>query len=198
MEEFANSVYCGRSRSAHEISPWLTAAYPVGEHAVADLDGRARRSCYAVPPVWLLGNRTKDVVVPVERKERAELHPPVAQLLVRVVVEPARVRADHRDLEELELEHALDVVMQVRPSREVVPQPMARPLARGGERRARDDEGTFTRMNAEEREVSRLLFHEAPQVVRVDLDEAIRVSRVGCEGPLVKIVQAETYRKRRI
>lgn len=137
-------------------------------------------------------------MIPIERHERRELHPTVAQLLVRVAVEPTRIRANHRNLEELELEHTLDVVMQVRPSREVVPEPMARPLARGGERRARDDEGTFTRVNAEEREVRRLLFHEAPQVVRVDLDEAIRVSRVGCEGPLVKIVQAETYRKRRI
>ena len=75
---------------------------------------------------------------------------------------------------------------------------MARPLARGGESRARDNERTFTRVNTEECEVRRLLFHEAPQVVRVDLDEAVRVSRVGCQGPLVKIVQAETYKKRRI
>lgn len=53
------------------------------------------------------------VMVPVEWHERAELHPAVAQLLIGVVIEPARVGADHGDLEELELEHALDVVMQV-------------------------------------------------------------------------------------
>ena len=55
---------------------------------------------------------------------------------------------------------------------------MARPLARGGERRARDDEGTFTRVNAEEREVSRLLFHEAPHVVNIQLYHPIRMSCV--------------------
>ena len=79
-------------------------------------------------------------MVPVERQERAELHPAIAQLLVRVVVEPARVRADHGHLEELELEHALDAVAHVRPLGPVVAQPVAGPLARARERGARDDD----------------------------------------------------------
>ena len=131
-------------------------------------------------------------MVPIERHERAHLHPPIAELLVRVVVEPARVRADHRDLEELELEHALDVVVQVRPLGEVVSQPVARLLPRGRERRARDDEGAFARMDGEQREVRRLFFHEAPHVVCVDLDEAIGVRGVGCNRPLAKVIQAES------
>ena len=88
---------------------WHT--YPVREHAVADLHRNARSVCDAVPPVRFLRDSTLDIMVPVERRERAQLHPAIAQLLVRVAVEPTRIRANHRNLEELELEHTLDVVV---------------------------------------------------------------------------------------
>ena len=166
------------------------AAYPVGKHAVADGDRAARRARDDVPAVRLLGDRAADVVVPIEGQERAELHPAVAELLRGVVQEAARVRADHRDLVELELEHALDVVVHVRPLAVVVAEPVPRPAPRARERRPADEE----RPDAEDRlhrEVRRLLFHEPPHVVHVQLDVAPGVGRV--RGQCFHPERAETW-----
>jgi hypothetical protein len=107
--------------SVSRISTILsTATYPVGKELVAGGDRGAARGSDAVPPERLLAERRLRVVVAEERCERSCLHPAVAQLLVGVPVEATRVGTDHRDLEELELEDALNHLMQVRPQAVVV------------------------------------------------------------------------------
>lgn len=110
-------------------------AHPVWQERVANRDGGARGGGDAVPAVRLLRQRALDVVVAVERREGSKLHPAVAQLLVCVPAlypreylaptapeissrtKSACVRSDHRDLEQLKLEDALDA--------EVHPLPLA-------------------------------------------------------------------------
>ena len=121
----------------------VRATHPVRQHAVPHGDRRARRLRDAVPAVRLLRDCSEHVVVPIERHERAELHPAVAQLFVSVIVEPTRVRADHWDLEELELEHALDIVVQICPSGVIISKPVSCPFARGRVHRTGDHEGTL-------------------------------------------------------
>ena len=101
-------------------------------------------------------------MVPVEGKESGELHPPVTEFLIRVALEPTRIRSDEWNLEDLELEHALDAEVHVAPLADIVPQPVASPLARAGESRPANDERTLARVDVEQRKVRRLLFHESP------------------------------------
>ena len=164
--------------------------YPVVQQTVPDVDRCRRCLRDAVPAVRLLRDCAARVVVPVEWVERAKLRPPVAELLVRVPVEPAHVRADHRDLEELELEDALDAVVQVRPAGEVVAEPVAHPLARRWERAATNNEGALSGVEVEEGQVRRAFFHEGVEIVRVDLYHAVDMRRVGGEGLVVEVVQA--------
>ena len=117
-------------------------------------------------------------MVPVERQEGTKLHPAAAQLLVRVAVEATRVGTRERDLEDLELEHALDAHVHVRPLAEVVAKPVSSPAACTRERAARNQEWSFARVDRLERDVCRALFHETPEVVRVELDESARVRGV--------------------
>ena len=116
-------------------------------------------------------------MISVEWEERGELHPPIAELFVRVALEAAGIRTDHRDLEKLELEHALNAEIHVAPLADVVTEPVAGPLPRAREGRAADYEWPFPRVNVEQREVRRLLFHEAPHVVNIQLYDTVRM---GC------------------
>ena len=156
--------------------------YPVREQAVAGTDSGARSVRDTVPAIRLLRKRASDIMVPVEGQERGELHPPVAQLLVRVSLEPARVRADERDLVQLELQHPLDAEVHVLPLAYVVPKPVPRPFARAGERGATDHERPLPGVDVEQRAVRRLLFHQPPHVVDVELHQAVRVRGIRRHG----------------
>ena len=121
-------------------------------------------------------------MVPIERHERRKLHPTVAQLFVRVIVETTRISTDEWDLEDLELEHALNVEVHVLPLAEVVAEPVTCPLARTREGAARNKERTLAGVDRLQSDVSGLFFHYAPQVVGIELDVATSVCRVGCKS----------------
>ena len=90
-------------------------------------------------------------------------------------------RSNHRNLEDLELEHALDVEVHVLPLAEVIPQPVACPLARRREGAPRDQEGTLVRVKGLQREMRRLFFHHAPEVVHVEFSVPTGVRSVRCD-----------------
>ncbi len=72
---------------------------------------------------------------------------------------------------------------------------MAHPLARGWERPAPDDEGTFSGVEVQQGQVRGSFFHEGIEVVRVDLDHAVDVRRVRGKRLVVKVVQTGSYVK---
>ena len=76
---------------------------PVREQGVSDADSSSRRLCDAVPAIRFLGERSSLVVIPIERHERRELHPTIAEFFVCVTLETTGVCADEGDLEDLEL-----------------------------------------------------------------------------------------------
>ena len=119
-----------------------------------------------------------DTHVAHERVERPERRPSCAERLRRVLREPAHVRADHGHLEDAgEREDARDGLSVVRPLAQVVPKPFAHLSSCSRERRARDHDGALTGAARAEREVRRGRHHRSIQIVRVVLDETIRVER---------------------
>ena len=152
--------------------------HPVWKQAVPNSDRGSRGVRNRIPPVWLLRERAPHVVVPVEWHERRQLHPPPAELFVRVVLEATRVGANERDLEDLELEHALDTEVHVLPLAIVVAEPVSGPPARAWECRATDQEWALSRVDVQEGEMGRLLLHHTPHIVHVDLCNASSVGRV--------------------
>lgn len=117
----------------------------VGEEAVADVHGHLTRFDDGRPDVRLLANRSEFVVVAVKWEECRELHPPITQLLISIPIKPARIHAEHRDPEQLEVESLRDAEEHVQPLRVVVAAPMAGPFPSTGECGAADDEGPFGR-----------------------------------------------------
>lgn len=98
----------------------IRGTYPIRKHTQTLMDGNAARLGHAVPHIWFLRDSTLLVVVPEERSECSCLHPPITKLLVGVPVESTAVSSNHWHLEELELEHALDHVMEVCPLAEII------------------------------------------------------------------------------
>ena len=113
-----------------------------------------------------------------ERCECRELHPSIAQLFVRIPLETTCVRAHHPNLKDLELKDALDAPVHVAPLAVVISQPVPSPLARTGERRTADHKRALPWMDGLQRKMSRLLLHETPQVVRVELNIAASVRNI--------------------
>ncbi len=101
-------------------------------------------------------------MVPIKRHKRRKLHPPATQLFICIIVESARVRTDHWNLEQLELEYTLDVEVHVLPFTKVVAKPVTGPFTGAGERRAADEERTFAGMEGLESEMGGFLFHHTP------------------------------------
>ena len=114
---------------------------------------------HTIPAIWLLGDRTLDVVVPIERHECRQLHPAVAKLLIRVVIESACICADEGDLEDLKLEDSLNVEVHVLPLAVVVAQPVTRPFAGAGKRRTTDDERSLAGLDSLKSLVCGFLLH---------------------------------------
>lgn len=101
-------------------------------------------------------------MVPIERHERAQLHPTTTQLLVCVANEPTRIRTNERNLEDLKLEHALDTEMHVLSLAEVVAEPVACPSSGAGEGTTGDDKWPLAMVKLGEDTVSCFFLHQAP------------------------------------
>lgn len=121
-------------------------------------------------------------MIPIKRQERRKLGPPITQLLVCIIPKPTRIRPDHRNLEKLKLEHALDVHIHVHPFARIVPQPVACPFAGTRKCGTADEEGSFVGVDGEQGEVCCSFFHESPEVVDVDVGDAAGVGGVGGDG----------------
>ena len=117
-------------------------------------------------------------MITVEGHERRQLHPAVAELFVRVALEPTRVRSDERDLIELELKNTLDAEIHVLPFANVVSEPVTGPFPRARERGAADHKRSLAWVDLEQSQMGGLLFHEAPHVVNIQLYDTVRMSCV--------------------
>lgn len=133
----------------------------------------------AGPDVGLLRVGRQGVVVAVKGEEGAELHPPVAQLLVAVAVEAARVDAEHGDAEQAETQGLRDGKVHVVELGHVVAAPVPRHRAGPGERRPADDERALARPGGQETGVRGPEDLVAEQVVDVVLLDAVVVGGVG-------------------
>ena len=106
--------------------------------------------------VWFLRIGGKSVVVSVKGEERAELHPPVAELFVRVTVKAASISTEHWDAEQSKVQCLWDGEEHVRESGCIVAAPVSCPLARACEGAAADDEGTLFRDRSEKSLICRV------------------------------------------
>ncbi|KAB8079809.1 hypothetical protein EE612_000068 [Oryza sativa] len=160
----------------------------VREQPVPHAERVPSRLGHGLPHIQLLPRRREVGMVPGERVERAELDPPVAELLRRLRVEPADVGADHRHAEDAEVEHGGDGVAEILPGALVVAGPVRGVGARPDERGARQDERPLA-LEPLQRLVRRDGLRESIQAVRVVLQDAIVVRRAGGDG-----VEAEPRR----
>lgn len=150
----------------------------VRQKAIANVHGRSRRFRNAGPDVSFLRESGEGVVVAVKGEEGAELHPAVAELLVRVAVEAAGVGAEHGDAKEREAKGLRDGEEHVGPEAGVVAAPVAGPFAGAEEGGAPDDEGSLSWYGGKQGVVGCVENLVAEQIVHVVLLCAIRMSCV--------------------
>ena len=146
------------------------------------MDGTAGCGGDRGPDVGFLRVGGEGVVVAVEREKSRELHPAVAEFLVRIAVEPAGIHAEHGDPEEGEGERLRDGEVHVRPEGGVVAAPVARPLPAPCESGAADDEGSDVGDGGEEGVVGGVEDLVAEEVMDVVIDGTVSVSGIGGEG----------------
>jgi hypothetical protein len=123
--------------------------------------------------------------------------------LIRIRTESTRVSADHRNLVDLELQHALNVEVHILPLAVVVAEltqtsviptlrradpkyPVTSPFSSRGECRSADQEWTLSGQDRLNSKVCRLSLHEPKQVVYVELRDSAVVRRIGRQGVAVK------------